>query len=330
MDKSLPLVSVLVPIYNVENYIEKCTRSLFEQTYHNIEYIFVDDCSTDNSINILKNVLDEYPIKKKQTQIITHETNKGSAAARNTGLDSAKGKYLMFADPDDYADKHWIEYLLNHAENTESDIVFCDYYNVYGENIIQMSQPKQKKHIDYIKNMYSTGNLWTKIYKKKLFDDNLIRFPSGLNVMEDLITNIKLYHFAKKIEKISKSLYYYVRTRNESLTGINYKKNISVNLDMVENIKGIESFYVEKNIIKDLELELSLLKLISKDNLLINSNSVEILKTWKNIFPESNKYLSKSHLPLHYKIIGISAIHNIWIIPKIWFVIKKIKKKTFN
>jgi len=325
MDENSPLVSVLVPVYNVESYIEPCVRSLFEQTYQNIEYIFVDDCSSDNSINILQKVLEEYPNRRKQTKIITHEKNKGSATARNTGLDSAKGKYLMFADPDDYTNKHWVEYLLNHAENTSSDIVFCDYYNVYGENIIQMSQPKEKKHIDYIKNMYSTGNLWTKIYRKNLFDDNSIRFPSGLNVMEDLRTNIKLYYFAEKIEKLSKPLYYYVRTRKESLTA-NNEKNTFINTDIVENIKGIESFYIEKDLFKNLKLELGLLKLISKNNILINADSVEVLKTWKNIFPEANKYLLKSNLPLYYKIVAISALYNIWIIPKLWFILKKYKK----
>jgi len=330
MDKNIVLVSVLIPVYNVENYIDRCVRSLFEQTYQNIEYIFVDDCSTDNSINILQKILEEYPDRKIQTQIITHKKNKGSATARNSGLNLAKGKYLMFADSDDYTDKHWVEYLLNHAENTKSDIVFCDYYDVYDSTATHVNQPKREKPIDYIQNMYSTGNLWSKIYKKKLFEENSIKFPDGLDVMEDYRTNIKLFYFAKNIEHIPKPLYYYVRTRNESLTGHNHKKSLSINTDMIENIKVVESFCIEKNIIHELELELGLLKIVSKNNILINSNSVKTLKTWKNIFPESNKYLLKSNLPSYYKIVAISSIYNIWVIPRIWFMIKRIKNKLLN
>jgi len=105
MRENLKLVSVIVPIYNVEGYIEKCVRTLFEQTYQNIEYIFVDDCSPDNSVNILEIVLEEYPDRKNQVHIVRHEINKGSASSRNTGLDLVNGEYIMFADSDDYTDE---------------------------------------------------------------------------------------------------------------------------------------------------------------------------------------------------------------------------------
>ena len=86
-----PLVSILTPVYRAEKYIERCTRSLFEQTYENLEYIFVDDCAPDHSIQLLQQVLAEYPKREKQTKIIHHEKNRGVAAARNTAVENASG-----------------------------------------------------------------------------------------------------------------------------------------------------------------------------------------------------------------------------------------------
>ena len=98
-------VSILVPVYGVEKYIERCARSLFEQTYDNIEYIFVDDCTKDRSIVILQKVLEGYPNRKNQVKILHHEKNRGLSAARNTALDASTGDYLMHVDSDDYLRK---------------------------------------------------------------------------------------------------------------------------------------------------------------------------------------------------------------------------------
>lgn len=100
-----PKVSILVPIYGTELYIEKCARTLFEQTYDNIEFIFVNDCTRDNSVNVLKRVLEEYPLRKSQTRIIEHKENKGLAGSRLTGLQNATGEYVWCVDSDDYVRK---------------------------------------------------------------------------------------------------------------------------------------------------------------------------------------------------------------------------------
>ena len=107
-----PLVSVLVPIYNVDPYIEQCARSLFEQTYDNLEFIFCDDCSPDASIQKLKEVMKEYPQRLEQIRIIYHERNRGSAAARNTLIDNCKGDFLFWVDSDDWVDTNAIERLV--------------------------------------------------------------------------------------------------------------------------------------------------------------------------------------------------------------------------
>lgn len=98
----MPKVSVIIPVYGVEKYIERCARSLFEQTLEDMEFIFVDDSTRDNSIDILLEVINEYPQRKNQIKILTHEVNKGLPAARQTGIKAAKGDYIAHCDSDDW------------------------------------------------------------------------------------------------------------------------------------------------------------------------------------------------------------------------------------
>lgn len=128
-----PLVSILVPIYGVEKYIEKCARSLFEQTYENLEYIYVNDCSPDNSVQILNEVLNDYPNRSRYVRIINQDKNSGVSAARNTSLDIASGKYLLFVDSDDYIDVDVVEKLVGVAESNNSDIVAYDMRYIFTD-----------------------------------------------------------------------------------------------------------------------------------------------------------------------------------------------------
>lgn len=115
-----PLVSILVPVYQAEEYIERCARSLFEQTYDNLEYLFCDDCSSDNSIQILESVIKDYPDCANRIKILHHEENRGVSAARNTGIKNATGDYLFFMDSDDELPERSIEILLGRAMEDEA------------------------------------------------------------------------------------------------------------------------------------------------------------------------------------------------------------------
>lgn len=119
-------VSVLVPIYGVEKYIERCAVSLFEQTYEDIEYIFVNDCTKENSIAILKEVIERYPIRKPQVRIIEHEQNKGLGKARNTAVAAALGDFLVHIDSDDYVDVNMVTMLVEKQKEGNYDIVTGD------------------------------------------------------------------------------------------------------------------------------------------------------------------------------------------------------------
>ena len=120
---SHPLVSILIPVYGVEKYIERCARSLFEQTYANLEFIFVDDRIPDHSIQLLENVLTMYPHRLKQVKIIKHSKNEGIAVVRNTAISNATGDFIFFVDSDDYIETDTISALVNEQNLTNADIV---------------------------------------------------------------------------------------------------------------------------------------------------------------------------------------------------------------
>ena len=140
-------VSILVPVYNVAAFIEKCARSLFEQTFADIEYVFVDDCSPDNSVEILQRVLEDYPERKSCVKILRHEVNKGVSSARNTALRNASGDYVFFVDSDDFLELDAIALLLDKAKGTNVDIVLCDIKNLYNNRteIDNIVLPKSSK-----------------------------------------------------------------------------------------------------------------------------------------------------------------------------------------
>ena len=123
------LVSILVPVYKVEDYIERCARSLFEQTYSNLEFIFVDDCSPDDSVEILGRIMDDYPARKEAVRIIRHNHNRGSAASRNTALDNGSGEFVFAVDSDDWLE---LDGLLTHEYRR------C-MYPCYEDNRIRMN-----------------------------------------------------------------------------------------------------------------------------------------------------------------------------------------------
>ena len=135
-------VSVIIPIYGVEQYIERCARSLFGQTMRSdIEFIFVNDCTPDRSIETLLNTLKDYPERTEQVAILTHAANKGLAATRKTGVRAARGVYIIHCDSDDWVEPDICQTMYEEAKRTDSDIVVCDYINEY----VDSSQPVKQE-----------------------------------------------------------------------------------------------------------------------------------------------------------------------------------------
>lgn len=212
-----PKVSIIVPIYGVEKYIEKCAISLFEQTYSNVEYVFVDDCTMDKSIEILNEVIRRYPIRIPTVRILHHSKNRGLSAARNTGIDASSGDYVLHVDSDDYIDKTTVEICVEKALETEADIVLFG-TNYQYDNFCRVVLPNlPPKNLEEFRKDLILGNvqhsIWGKLFKRELYIKNDIKAIEGLHQGEDYAVITRLAYFAQSISIIQHPLYnYLVRT----------------------------------------------------------------------------------------------------------------------
>ena len=147
-------VSVVVPVYKCEKYIERCVKSLMEQSLDNIQYIFVDDCSPDNSISIFKEVVERYPQRKNKVRILHHEKNRGLSAARNTAIDAVSGLFVSHVDSDDYLAPDAIRLLVEKQLETGADIVTGNHYIVQNSGIKKMYEAEYNDKQEMLKKLF--------------------------------------------------------------------------------------------------------------------------------------------------------------------------------
>lgn len=224
------MFSVIVPVYNVEQYLDKCLASILGQTYKDFECIVVDDGSPDNSSAII----DKY-VKQDQRFKVIHQQNMGISTARNAGLDIAKGDYIAFVDSDDYIADDYLEKIALKIADTDADILICGFIEIYKD--CEKNKVFAAKSIESIKqNILADvwpSYAWNKCYKKYLFEN--IRFPVG-KIFEDLLTIPELCLSAKTIVCIPDKLYYYNRQNvNSSTATKNVKKLYDLFLGRLKN-----------------------------------------------------------------------------------------------
>ena len=208
-----PLITIIVPIYNVEPYIRKCIDSILAQTYKNLEIILIDDGSPDNCPKIC----DEYAIKDNRIRVI-HKENGGISDARNIGLETAKGEYIGFVDPDDWIAPDMYEYLLKGLFEYKACISCCPKIDVYKDymqyNLGKDEVYKKEEALAILFGDYIGNYVWNRLYKSELWKN--IRFPIGRN-FEDVLTLYKTFEEAENIVFLKEPKYYYLR-RDDSIT----------------------------------------------------------------------------------------------------------------
>lgn len=315
------MISVIIPVYNVEKYLEKCLNSIVNQTLDNIEIILVEDCSTDKSLEICK----RYSYKYDNIKLIQHEVNKGLSAARNTGLEYASGKYIGFIDSDDWVDKYMFEKLYKHIQDNDADIAICGIMSILknGEKIkSKMPQNEVLYTQEEILNNFFDSNIsahaWDKLYKKELFVNNNIRYPEG-KYYEDVYPTYKLLSKSKKVVIIKEYFYNYNR-RDESITTSEFSEK---NLDALEQLDNIKKDMISNNIYDSYKYGYeSRYARNLMDNLIIklikNKSNFDINKFYKlkikNNYKENTKYYIKNNkLSLKMKI-KIFIIRNLFSI----------------
>lgn len=206
------MVSILVPVYNVENYIERCAHSLFEQTYPEIEYIFIDDCSPDHSIDILLRVLDKYPNRRNQVRIIKHDKNRGLAAARNTAVDNCQSEFLIHVDSDDWVELDLVESLVVEQKKGNYDIVTANAMKHGKCRTIPLrkNEPAEKiQLISYYLKPDQSHVIWGRLIRTSLYREHNILAKEGINIGEDWQVIPKLFFYADSFSAIDNCLYHY-------------------------------------------------------------------------------------------------------------------------
>ena len=240
----MPKVSVIVPIYNVEKYLEKCINSLLSQTLEDIQIILVNDGSKDNSGNIAK----EYEKNNKDRVIYVEKENGGLSDARNYGLKYANGDFIAFLDSDDYIEKNAYEEMYNKAIEENADYVECDFIWEFPNKIrVDKQYPYKNK-----KEMLSFVRVvaWNKLIKRQLITDNNLEFPKGLRY-EDVEFTYKLIPFVNKFAYVDKPFIHYVQ-REGSIANVQNERTAEI-FTVLDNV--IE-FYKKNNIYEEYRDEL--------------------------------------------------------------------------
>ncbi len=306
-------LSVIVPVYGVEKYMAQCARSLFSQDMQGLEFIFVDDCSPDNSIPILETIINcEYPSLKENIQIIRLPQNKGVSNARNVGISKATGEYVTFCDSDDWIEADMYSVLFSLAKDKNADIVTCDFIKEFKDNSIIIHQPfsyDMVMNIRKLLNGYIFPSLWSSIVKKEIYIKNKIQFPNGLNIGEDLAVNIFLFTSVDSFVHCSYPLYHYCQ-REGSLCSIKTKQTVDTEIAIAQLI---DSYLKTKGDFKLFKKEIAYRKFVSKLPLIEDLTLKDYTK-WIKIFPESHKYICFfKHLKIRKKIEYWLLIHKCFL-----------------
>ncbi|MBX9987786.1 glycosyltransferase [Priestia aryabhattai] len=266
-------ISIIVPIYNVQAYLERCIESLINQTYKNIEIILVNDGSTDNC----KNICELYK-QRDDRIVVVHKENGGLSSARNAGIEIATGKYIAFVDSDDWVSIHMYKILTNLIEKYQADVAECEYLrtdsllnsvnnDTSNNNVISVKNNVEALFLHFGNSKFQQV-VWNKIYKRTLFKE--IRFPVG-KIHEDEFITYKIIYNAKKLVSISEQLYYYFE-RTNSIMGEGFSLKT---LDRLEAFEEKERFFRSKN---------SELASLARDQYLNDSiNSYYLMGKSKNI-----------------------------------------------
>ena len=313
-------ISVIVPVYNVERYLEKCIDSILKQTYTNLEVILIDDGSIDSSPKIC----DMYKKKDDRVRVI-HKVNEGVSVARNMGLDIAQGDFIIFIDSDDYVHNQMIEILYKGIIENNSDISMCEYKNVLEDEVIKEEKYDEKllrfenyTNIEALSNLKSDKMInyvvvWNKLYKRKLFDN--LRYKEG-KIHEDEFIIHKILYKCNRISYLHKQLYYYLKRNNSIMAS----KGNDAMLDCLDAQEERIKFYEaigQKKLIKDAEL-MYVARFLDYYNRLRNSE--------KN----DNQFIKKIIQRFRSRIFGLLVNNNFTIKERFLFVILCINPKIYD
>lgn len=300
-------VSVIIPVYKAEKYIEKCCETLFQQTLGDVDYIFVNDCTPDKSIEILKDVLNKYQYCRDRVKIITHEKNFGVSQSRQDGVDHASGDYIIHCDPDDWVEPDMYELMYEKARKTNADIVICDFMVETAEDATVNTQllPSDKHEIFRDVNKgYLHAGLCNKLVKRTAWDELNYRFNNQISLWEDMSVVLPLLLSTSKVEKIDMPLYHYRWGASDTISSyINTKEKVQ---SMIAAADYVGEFLSSKRLLDEYRREYLDLRLKACDGLVSRLSCLDP-ELWRRSIKTSLPGIINSNLRWTHKIYWILA-----------------------
>lgn len=306
----MPKVSVVVPVYNVEKYIERCARSLFEQTLDDIEYVFIDDCSQDKSIEILKSIVEEYKLRfVKENKVVRIEfmpTNSGLPAVRRHGIQLCTGDYIIHCDSDDWVNIEMYENMYRKAVDEKSDVVICDYIVTdglsYNKHINACHAKTSMRFLENCLFQRDPWSLWNKLFKRKAYYN--VEYPT-YSMGEDLAMTTQLLLNSSKLSYIPNAYYYYFQN-SASIIHQSSEEAILKRYEQLRKNTNIVIRHIERGNIcgKAFGQAKPLLQMNACVPLLALFDNPKYREMWRKSCPHlSIGYLLKMPFPLYAKYI---------------------------
>lgn len=284
----MPKVSVIVPVYGVEHLIERCARSLFDQTLDSIEYLFIDDCSPDRSIDVLRSVLEEYGHRKHQVIIHRMEQNSGQAKVREWGMKNATGDYVIHCDSDDWVDTNMYQDMYEKAVEQQADIVICDYYVSDGITKKKVSGCYFSNQCALIKDILTeriSRSVWNKLVKRSLYEDIGIQYPVN-NMGEDMVLILQALLKTEKIAYVSNPYYYYFLNPKSITHQVSLESTYSIYQQLACNTALVLNCFNTNGQYEQYKKELLYLKWCLRRSIWAITYRNQYLILWKSTYPE--------------------------------------------
>lgn len=326
----MPNLSVIIPVYGVEKYIERCARSLFEQTLDDIEYLFIDDCTPDKSIEILKSVVEEYPNRKSSVIIHRMEQNSGQAAVRKWGILHASGDYIIHCDSDDWVNVEMYKKLYEKAIEGDYDMVRCNFVRTDGKKqklckqIPNICYENPEKLISLALSGNDLTSTWDKMFKRALYYQDIV-FPT-CNMQEDAAYVVQLLFYCRKCAFVPIVGYYYFVNPNSITHTLSESSYLNRMNDVLANGCLIYCFLEKKNMSERFAEEIVAHKLATRNHILNIVDKWKYFILWNKTYPEI-----KGKVLLNPVVSRIDKIYYILIrlgmFPILLSLYKKIKRR---
>lgn len=307
-------ISVIIPVYKVSAYIEHCAENLMRQTFDDVEFIFVDDASPDDSRQKLEAVVARYP--ERNVRILTHEKNSGLPSSRKTGSAVATGRYVYQCDADDWVETDMLEKMHKAAVDNDADFVYCDFFLTFGENERYMHNPAYSTPDEMLRKGFLAGdckyNWWNKLIKRELLKG--VEYPvNHFKGGEDMVV-IGILSRAHRIAYVPEALYHYVKTNAGAISeGFSDQRLIDIRYNASQAMKALEAYP------GDLTEDIALFKLNVKLPFLLSGDRRKY-QIWKEWFPEANEYIFRNtELPMRTKLLEWCAAKDLWWIVRLYY-----------